>query len=217
MKARFIDSYRFLQASLAELASNVPDAQMEQTRRFFPTTQLFEFARRKGVFPYEFIKSLADYEVTELPPIEAFYSSLNDEGISASEYEHAKRVWEVFQCSSMGEYSDLYLKIDVFLLADVFENFRQLCLEIYGLDPAWVYSAPGVAFNAMLKTTKVQMELFGDYDKYQFCKLAIRGGYCGASKRYAKANIPGTPDYNSTKPNSFLLYISKRIICMDIQ
>jgi len=206
LSARFIDSYRFLQSSLGGLASNLTDAQMQHTHCFFPGG-LFALARRKGVFPYEFVKSQANYNATELPRIEEFYSSLNDEGISEADYQHAKRVWDAFNCSNLGDYSDLYLKMDVILLADIFENFRRFSLDVYQLDPAWVYSAPGLAWNAMLKMTGVRMELFDDYEKYLFCEAGIRGGYCCASERYAKANIPSTADYDENNDPSYLFYI----------
>ena len=206
LNARFIDSYRFLQSSLAELAKNLTDDQMHHTRRFFQDN-LFTLARRKGVFPYEYITSLVDYDVTELPTIEEFYSSLNDEGISESDYEHATRVWNAFNCQNLGDYSDTYQKIDVVILADVFENFRKLGERVYKLDPAWVYSAPGLAWNAMLKLTGVEVELFTDIEKYLFCESGIRGGYVCASKRYAKVNNRNLPNFNPNEEESHLLYI----------
>ena len=206
INARFIDSYRFMQSSLSELAGNLTDAQMHHTSRFFPGDYLFNLARRKGVFPYEFIKSLADYEEIQLPPIDGFYSSLNDEEITEEEYNHARQVWDAFHCTSMGDYSDVYLKVDVVLLADIFENFRNLCLQVYKLDTAWLYSAPGLAWNAMLKLTGVEIELLDDYDKYLFCEAGIRGGYCCASERYAKANNHELSDYNPDQEENYLLY-----------
>ena len=206
MTARFIDSYRFLQSSLSELAGNLTDDQMRHTARFFPGG-LFPLARRKGVFPYEYIRSLESYNVTELPPIGDFYSSLTDETVTVEEYEHAKRVWEAFECSTLGDYSDVYLKIDVILLADIFENFRSLCLRVYQIDPAWVYSAPGLAWNAMLKLTGVKMELLTDYSMHLFVEAGIRGGYCCASKRYSVANNRDLPNFDDTREENHLFYI----------
>ena len=71
---------------------------------------------------------------------------------------------EHFNCKTLGEYSDLYLKIDVLLLADVFENFRDICLQTYRLDPAFYYTAPGFSFDCMLKCTSIKLELLSDYD-----------------------------------------------------
>ena len=78
-----------------------------------------------------------------LPPRSAFYSSLAGEGITEEEYEHAKRVWEVCNCESLRDYHDRYLESDVYLLTDVFENFRKTAHKTYGLDPAHYTTLPG--------------------------------------------------------------------------
>ena len=98
------------------------------------------------------------YETTLLPK-EAFYSNLNEEFISDADYTHAQKVWEVFGKKNRFEYHDLYVLCDTLLLAEVFENFRDKCIEIYGLDPAHFLSAPGLAWQACLKKTKVELEL----------------------------------------------------------
>ena len=96
-----------------------------------------------------------------------FFSKLNDENITDEDFEHAKKVWKTFNCKNMGDYHDLYLKIDVLLLADVFEEFRKVCLENYELDPAWYFTSPGLAWDASLKKTKVKLELLADIDMLQ--------------------------------------------------
>ena len=90
-------------------------------------------------------------EETQLPPKEAFYSKLSGEGITDADYAHAQKVWNVFDCKTMGDYHDLYCLTDVLLLADVFEHFREMCHKNYGLDPAHYYTTPGLSWDAMLK------------------------------------------------------------------
>ena len=114
---------------------------------------------RKGVFPYDYFDGPSRMKETSLPPREDFYSKLNDEHISQEDYEHAQEVWKVFECETFERYHDVYLKSDVLLLADVFESFRDLCLENYSLDPAWYYTSPGLAWDAMLRKTDVCLEL----------------------------------------------------------
>ena len=103
------------------------------------------------------------FNETSLPSKKIFYSELNLEGISDKDYEHAKKVFKE-HCKNMGDYHDLYVQTDTFLLADVFENFTDMCLKIYGLDPSYFYSAPGLSWNACLKKTGVKLDLLTDID-----------------------------------------------------
>ena len=145
---------------------------------------------RKGVFPYEYMDSWEKFNETALPPKKDFYSNLNLENISDEDYAHAQKVWDVFKIKNLGEYHDLYVKSDTLLLADVFENFRNMCLNIYELDPVYFVSAPGLAWQACLKKTKVQLELLTDYDIILMTEKGIRGEICQASHRHVKANNP---------------------------
>ena len=94
------------------------------------------------------------FRETQLPLKESFYSKLNMSRISNKDYEHAQKVWSVFGMKNLGEYHDLYLKTDVILLSNVFEAFRDTCLEYYKLDPAHFYTSPGLAWQACLKTSQ---------------------------------------------------------------
>ena len=106
------------------------------------------------------------------------------------------KVWEAFEIKNLGEYHDLSVKCDTLLLADVFENFRDKCIEIYELDPAHFLSAPGLAWQACLKKTKVELELLTDIDMLLMIEKGIRRGICQSIHRYAKANNKYT---NNTK------------------
>ena len=114
---------------------------------------------RKGVYPYEYMDSLERFKENKLPPKESFYSRLTGEDISDENYQHAQKVWEVFEMEYLQDYHNLYNETDVLLLADVFENFRNICMENYKLDPAHYYTAPGLSWDACLKMTDVKLEL----------------------------------------------------------
>ena len=121
-------------------------------------------------------------------PRSTFFNSLKDEHISEEDYAHAQNVFKQFGCHSLGDYHDLYVKSDVLLLADVFENFREICLNYYKLDPAHFYTAPGLSWAAFLKMTKVELELLTDVDMHLFIEEGLRGGISVICNGYSKAN-----------------------------
>ena len=102
---------------------------------------------RKGVYRYEYMETWERFIEASLPRKESFYSELNLEDISDKDYLHAQKVWDVFEIKNLGEYHHLYVQSDTLLLADVFERFRNTCIEIYELDPAHFLSAPGLAWQ----------------------------------------------------------------------
>ena len=201
---RFIDSLNFLQGSLDSLVRATPKESLKITSTISNGSNLLY---KKGIYPYEYMDSWARFSETSLPDKQMFYSKLNDEHITNNEYAHAQKVWETFECKTLGDYHDLYVKTDVALLADVFENFRKLCLEQYGLDPAHYFTSPGLSWDALLKKTGVNLELFTDLEMHLFAERGIRGGISMVSKRYAKANNPLVPDYDASKPNSDIVYL----------
>ena len=137
----------------------------------------------KGIYPYECMNSWEKFDETSLPPKEGFYSELNSEGISNEDYAHSQKVWEVFEINNRDEYHDLYVQSDTLLVADVFEDFRNMCL-----DPVYFVSAPGLAWQVGLKKTEVKLELLTDYYMILMIEKGIRGGIWQATHRYAKAN-----------------------------
>ena len=151
---------------------------------------------RKGVYPYEDMDNWEKFDETTLPPKEAFYSNLNLEDISDEDYAHAQKVWDVFEINNLGEYHDLYVQSDTLLLADVFENFRNMCLEIYELDPVYFVSAPGLAWQACLKKTGVKLELLTNHDMLLMVENGTRDGIYQATHRYAKANNKYMKNYD---------------------
>ena len=151
---------------------------------------------RKCIYPYEYMDSWQRFDET-LPDKEAFYSNLNMEDITDVDYRHGK---------NLGDYYDLYVQSDTLLLADVFENFRNMSIKVYELDPAHVLSVPGLAWQACLKKTEVKLELLTDVDMLLMVEKGIRGG-CHAIYRYAKANNKYMKNYNKDKEESFLQYL----------
>ena len=119
---------------------------------------------RKGVYPYEYMDDWERFNETSLPSKESFYSNLNMEDIDDIDYRHGNNVFNKFKLNNLGDYHDLYVQSDTLLLADVFENFRDMCLKEYELDPAHFLSLPGLAWQACLKKTNIELELLTDYD-----------------------------------------------------
>ena len=202
---RFLDSFKFLQSSLANLVSNLSPGDFHNTRHVFKKNT--ELVTREGVYPYDYVSSLDKLSETCLPQKEEFYSHLNDEDISDEDYQHAIRVWNTFGCKTIRDYHNLYLKSDVLLLSDVFENFRKTCLKHYKLDPAHYYTSPGLAWDACLKETGQQLQLLHDYDMLMMFERGIRGGITHISKRYAEANNKYMKDYNPNVESSFIQYL----------
>ena len=202
---RFLDSFKFLQTSLANLVSNLSKEDFHNTNHVFKKN--VDLLTRKGVYPYDYVSSLDKLSETQLPPKEEFYSQLYDEDISDDDYQHAINVWNTFNCKTIRDYHDLYLKSDVLLLADVFENFRKTCLKHYKLDPVHYYTSPGLAWDACLKETGQHLQLLHDYDMLMMFERGIRGGITHISKRYAEANNKYMKDYNPDKESTYIQYL----------
>ena len=184
---KFIDSFKFMSTSLDSLVNNLPETAFNNLKRYY-TGDKFNLVKRKGVYPYEYMDSLERFKENKLPPKKSFYSRLTGEDISNEDYAHAKKVWEIFEMEHFQDYHNLYNETDVLLLADVFENFRNICMENYKLDPAHYYTAPGLSWDACLKMTNVKLELLADVDMLLMVEKGIRGGVSMISNRYGKAN-----------------------------
>ena len=165
---------------------------------------------RKGVYPYSYIDCYTKFTENCLPDYgRAWENILSGEiDVSKSDADFAKRVWTTFKCNTVGDYHDLYLRSDVILLAAIFESFRKLFKDIYDLDPCHYYSSPNISWDAMLKTTGVELELLSDIDMLLFCEKAVRGGLNGVGeKRYFKANNQYLQDYDEEKPSNYGLFL----------
>ena len=161
---------------------------------------------RKGVYPYEYMEDWDRFNEEKLPNKSDFYSSLNMEEISEIDYRHALKVFNKFNIKNLGEYHDLYVQSDTILLADVFESFRNLCIEAYKLDPAYFMSLPGLAWQPCLKHSEKKLELISDVDMLLMLEEGIREGMCHSVFRNAKASNKYMKDYYEKKESSFMIY-----------
>ncbi|GBN67380.1 hypothetical protein AVEN_149573-1 [Araneus ventricosus] len=201
---RFIDSFQFLNTSLEKLVKNLKPEQLRLCNNFFKANA--ELITRKGCYPYDYFDSFSKFNETSLPPKSAFFNSLTNEAVSDKDYGYAQKIWNIFNLQTLGDFHDLYVTSDVLLLADVFENFRTLCLNYYKIDPCHMFTAPGLAWQACLRMTGVELELLTDIDMHLFIEKGIRGGVAMISHRFASANNPYLPTYDPDTPNSYIMY-----------
>ena len=203
----FIDSFAFMSSSLEKLAGNLSEDDFIYTKKSYTDPIQFNLMKQKGVYPYDYMDSFSKFNDTELPNIDQFYSLLTDSGITDKDYNHAKNVWNTFNLKNMGEYHDLYLRTDILLLTDVFESFRKTCLAYYRLDPLHYSTAPGLAWDAMLKMTGINLELLTDIDMQLFIEKGLRGGISYIAHRHAEANNKYMKNFDPDKLISFLMYL----------
>ena len=220
VKLKFLDTFRYMDKSLAELVKTT--TKFEHTDKYF-TSEQQELLRRKEVYPYDYMTDFSKLAETEPPPREAFNSWLNSAGavsctnefdemepveISDEDYNHFKEMWKRSRSKTLGDLTRFYVKGDTFQLTDVFENFIDVCLEKYGLDPSHYVTAAHLANDAMMKVTGVEIELLTDPNMYLFFEESKRGSV-SAMKRYSVANNKYMKNYDLEKPSVFIEYLDK--------
>ena len=202
----FLDSFQFMSSSLDNLTKNLPDDAFIFTQQEF-TGEQFNLMKRKGTYPYDYMDSFQKFNDTQLPIKKDFFSILYNQHITHEQYNHAQTVWNTFDLKTMGDYHDLYLKSDTLLLADIFENFRKTCLQYYKLDPCHYFSSPGLSWDAMLKMTKIKLELITDIDMYQFIEKGLRGGTSYIANRFSEANNKYMENFDENLPSKYIMYL----------
>ncbi|KAE9522371.1 hypothetical protein AGLY_017202, partial [Aphis glycines] len=184
---KFVDTYRFMAEKLSKLAKNLSEdkSRFRETIKIF-SIEMLDLVTRKGVFPYEYVDSWSKLNDSFLPSKLKFYSTLTDENITDDDYIHAKNVWNVFNIKTL-----------------------EICLSTLELDPAYYMTAPGFAYDCMLKYTKIELERLKCPNMLLFIENSIRGGITQSTKRYAKANIPNIEglNYNSNEPITWITYL----------
>ena len=205
-KIVFKDSMKFMASSVEALVNNLSEDDFKNLKKYF-TPEEIKLLKQKGFYPYEYMDDIEKLKDTKPPPQKAFYSKLTRKGINDYNYKHVLNIWKTLKIESLKQYHEVYNKTDVLLLADVFEKFRDICLINYGLDPVYYYTAPGLAWDAMLKMTGINLELLSNVDMLLMIEKGIRGGISIISNRYGKANNKYMKDFNKKEPSKYLMYV----------
>ncbi len=224
---RFIDSMKFMKESLDKLSQNLLKTGKQDFRNFnaWATDQRFsdstvDLLLQKGEFPYEYFDHPRVFDDLSLPPVDNWYSKLKDEGIAHDDLLKAQRVWDTMGCKTFQDYHDLYLRVDTLLLADIFENFRTICLSQHKLDPVNYPSLPGYSMDAAFlfagsrydqdeREIPFCVDLFDESqnDMYTFIEGSIRGGVSMCPGRHSVANHKYLTDYDDTQESKYIFYL----------
>lgn len=207
-KLNFLDSMSFMASGLAKLIENVPDDNKIFLKNIAGNDDVFELMKKKGQFPYEWFD---DIEKLDLPikdlKREYFDNELTLSKLNDKEWEDILYIIDKLNITTFKEYHDFYLNIDVYGLADVFENFRKTTLEYYKLEPCNYVGVPSLAWDAMLLMTGVELDLLNDSDMYLFFERGIRGGQSVIFEKYAEANNKYMDEYDEDIETSYISYL----------
>ena len=175
-------------STLSELFPNLHDYFTMKWKNLPDQEEAFAMLTRKLPYPYRYMDSFDKFKETQLPPQEAFFSDLTKKHISNADYNFVQNLWTTFQLKNLGELHDLYVEADTLLLADVFENYRKVIHNNYGLDPVHFYTAPALSWSAGLKFTEAKLEIPLDVDMHMFFDLGLTGGMSMVADHFARAN-----------------------------
>ena len=201
----FIDSLQFRNSSLDSLVKNLSDNDFKYLSEEF-SDEFLGLVTQKGVYPYEYMDIFKKFSENKLPDKCKFLSSLKDVCIGEKDYLKANNIWSVFKINTVGDYHDLYLKTNVLLLANAFEKFISTCLDYYGLDPYHYFSSPGLSWDAMLKMTKIELDLISDIDMHLFIEKGRIGDISYIAKRHSKANNKYMEFYDGREEIKYITY-----------
>lgn len=211
-KFRFIDSFQFMSEALSKLANNLNIDDFKVIKHVFKynfkgenDTNNYYHATKKMIYPYDYMNNIDRFNENKLPDKSMYKDSISLRDISDEDYKKCINIWNTFSIKNMGELQDLYVLSDTAILADIFENFRNISMAYYGLDPAHYMSAPGLGWDAALKMTGIELELLTDQNMHMFFERQIRGGLSMVSKRIVKANnIYMKDNYNPNIDSSYI-------------
>ena len=192
-QVKFLDSYQFLSNSLECMVSIMDKSKFYYMKKHYKDK--CDILLKKGIFPYTWFDSTEKLKECALPTMQEFYDSLTDSvRITENDYQHAQLVWREFGCVTFEDYLNLYLKCDVLQLADVFENFRAMCLAEDQLDPVHYFTIPNMVWDSAFKMTHAKVELLTDVEMYEFFEAGIRGGMTFVNKHHSWSNHKSVPE-----------------------
>ena len=171
---KIMDSLAFLQSNLDSLSKHLDDDLKIVTKNHFQNK--FEMVNKKlENFPYNYVNT-DNLENKELPDKKYFHNMLKLKDISDNEYKEVKKFYENMEFKNIREYLECYLKNDITLLADTFNNFRKMIFDNLGLDCTKYISAPSLSKDAGLKYSKCKIENIKDVSIFQFVRKSVMGG-----------------------------------------
>ena len=129
--------------------------------------------------------------------------------ITDEDYLTCIEIWNEFNIRNIGDYHDQYLKKNVLLLADVFEEFIDTCLKNDKLDSCHFFSSPGLSWDAMLEMTRIKLENISDNDMCLFIEKGLRGGTSYIWESFSEANNKDIKNHDSTKPSKYITYLDE--------
>ena len=198
---RFIDSYRFLSSGLDSLVKSLHEDDFKILKKEFPDK--WQYLNKKLAYPYEYFNSIDDYKkpVHNLENKD-FFSKLKNKCPDDKEIDRTREIIKKFNIKNGKELTELYLKSDVILLADVFEKFIKISVEEYGINPLFCVSLPGYTWQCGLKYTGINLQTLQDKDMILLLEKNIRGGISSVmGDRYIKSD-----------KNKKILYIDANIL-----
>lgn len=204
---KFMDTMQFLNASLATLVETLKSSNhnFPLFNSYFKHLKNRHLLQRKNTFPYSYFSDEKVLKHTKFPPKSAFFNKLTNSAISQNDYEHELLIYKTFNLKNFGDYLELYQRLDVIFLGEVFTSFRRKSMKYWRLDPVYFVSTANLAWDACLCLTKVEIQLFTDVNMFIWLEGNIRGGVVTLGDRYAKANNPYLSSYDPTQEHSYII------------
>ena len=187
---KLLDISNFIKGSLSSLSENLSDEYKIITKKHFPNN--FELLKQKTTFPYEWLTEENLYD-KNLPSIDKFYFSLKLQNISQKEYDKTIEIFNKLKCKNVKDYLEIFMKLDVYLQADIFNVFRNTIWNKFGIDCSKYITSCSLSLDLMLKYTGVKIQLFKDITMFDYVNSSIMGGLCIAAE-----NIADDDDKKST-------------------